>query len=415
MIEVYAEQEGERVELALGKTLEIQLEAEIKVNKNDEEAPDFNIYKLDQDQRNWVYEAEDKIEFIGDEDVIASLQNEESFTKEYDQQIERIENEFVAEIEKVKRANPIPAAPIKPSKADSNSFTFELDIDDLDTTPSNRGAEHGAVLNSEASLRTLKKKYEKAVWEVIPGQANWKPSIASTEWDDYTLKPISQFEYLVTFIKDDQTVDIKVKPVLIGDDYEAALSAFNQEFAAFEVEKSKAEANVEARKVELEEAKAIRAQAAKLALDEKIASLKAAGRDDLATDEIVKRRIVNMFSINSFGIWNCDRPFPAYVTKINAKFEDKEKNNYFGRIAYLVDDNRNTVFRFYADEGVELNYDMNANNIMWFVTKENKLAIYKPEDFKKIDKKIGKHTFVMDVQPDAIDDEEDIRRILAFD
>lgn len=413
MIEVYAEQEGERVELALGKTLDIQLEAEIKVNKNATKAPAFNIYKLDEDQRNWVYEAEDKIEFIGDAPSDANKADATTFQAEYNNKITAIDNEFKREVEKVKEKNPMPSQPLKPRKANNESFTFELDISDLDTD-SQRSAEHSAVLRSEQALRTLKQKYGKAVWEVIPGQSNWKPSIASTEWDDYKLSSLNKQEFLVTFIKGSESVDIKVKPVLLGDDYEAAMATFNEEFASFEVEKAKVVAVIQEVTAELEQAKAIRAKTAKMALDKKVASLKAAGRADLASDELIKRKIVNMFSINSFGTWNCDRPFPAYVTKINASFEDKQKTNYSGRIAYLVDDNRNTVFRFYANEGVELNYDEKANNIMWFVTKENKLAVYRPEDFKKVQQKVGKHTFVMDVTPDPIDDEEDIRRILAF-
>ena len=413
MIDVYAEQEGERVELALGKTLDIQLEAEIKVAKNATQAPAFNIYKLNEEARNWVYDAPDKIAFIDDEDEVKSLQSEERFEADYKEAVQAIDSEFKVAVEKVKNENPIPKQPLKPSKANSESFTFELDIEDLETD-SRRADEHSAVLRSEQSLRALKKKYAKAVWEVIPGQPNWKPSIASTEWDDYNLKPINQFEYLVTFIKGSESVDIKVKPVLLGGDYEAAMSSFNQEFAAFEIEKAKAEEVIKQKTAELEEAKAIRARTAKLALDEKMAALKAAGRADLASDELIKRKIVNMFSINSFGTWNCDRPLPPYVSKINAKFEDKQSNSYTGRIAYLVDDNRNTVFRFYADEGVEINYDENARNIMWFVTKENKLAVYRPEEFKKVSQKVGKHTFVMDIAPNPIDSEEDIRKVLDF-
>lgn len=413
MIEVYAEQDGERVELALGKTLEIQLEAEIKVAKDAKKAPEFNIYKLDDEKRNWVYDSEDKIDFLDDGNIVSDLKNEDRFESDYNEKVQAIDKEFEIAVQKVKNENPIPVQPLKPSKANSESFTFELDIEDLETN-SRRTDEHSSVLRSEQSLRELKKKYAKAVWEVIPGQSTWKPSIASTEWDDYNLKPINQYEYLVTFIKGSESVDIKVKPVLLGDDYEAAVASFNQEFAAFEVEKAKAEEVIKERVAKLEEAKAIKARTAKLELEEKVAALKAAGRDDLATDEMIKRRIVNSFSISSFGTWNCDRPFPPYVTKINAKFEDKQSNSYSGNIAYLVDDNRNTVFRFYADEGVELNYDENAKNIMWFVTKENKLALYRPDDFKKVNQKVGKHTFVMDIAPDPIDSEEDIRRILSF-
>ena len=79
-----------------------------------------------------------------------------------------------------------------------------------------------------------------------------------------------------------------------------------------------------------------------------------------------------------------------------------------------MDKNKNTVYRFYANEKADVLYNKFSENLLWIVTRENKLAVFPPEKFKAIDKKEGKYTFVMDLVDEAIASEEDVRRILQF-
>jgi hypothetical protein len=51
---------------------------------------------------------------------------------------------------------------------------------------------------------------------------------------------------------------------------------------------------------------------------------------------------------------------------------------------------------------------------MWVVTKDNKLALFRPEKFHGIDEQKGDFTFVLNVVDKKIDSEEDVRKILEF-
>ena len=418
MIEVYAEQDGQRVKLALGKTIDIELESEISVPANSTKAPQFNIYKLDTENRNWVYEAADNISFA--EKVSFDAPKNDGPEEQYTREKEKIETEFNSALKKIETQYPIPAKPISPQKANSDAYTFELDIEGLVNTAaisSPSGAiskEHDAIKSSEKELRDLKKKYAKAVWEVLPGQANWSPAIAQTEWEDFDLQKSGKFDFVVTFIKGEQSVDIKVKPVLVGANYEEAVNAFAAEFSAYQKELDTRNEILAKNKAELEEVRRIKQKAADLKFEEKIQAYKAAGRDHLATEETIKRKVLNNFSISSFGTWNCDRPLPPFVYEVVGDFKDKSAAQISGVMAYLVDKNRNTVYRFVTTDASRIRFDKNSDNIMWIVTKDNKLATYRPEKFKQVTDKTKNHTFVMDLENGTIDNEDDIRRILKF-
>ena len=424
MIEVYAEQDGQRVDLALGKTIDIQLESNISVDPKATKAPAFNIYKLDETNKNWVYEAPDKISFA--DEISFTPKDEDDLDAVYKEEKSLIAKEYESAVKKVKKTIPTPIEPQKPQRADNNAYTFELDIEDLKTSRSNiingaiqgnddgKSMEHHQIENSEAELRSLKKKYAKAVWEVLPNQSNWKPSISQTEWDDFDLQKTGKHDFTVTFIKGQESVDIKVKPVLMGEDYEKAMQAFTNEFQSYQKEKADRASKLQESIAELEKVRAIKEKAADLKYEEKIKAYKAAGHDNLASEEMVKRKVINNFSISEFGIWNCDRPLPPFVYEVSGDFVDNGKKPINGQMAYLVDKNRNTVYRFVTKQNAPIRFNHSSDNIMWIITKENKLATYKPNKFKEIQNGAKDHTFVMNLESADIENEEDIRRILEF-
>ena len=130
---------------------------------------------------------------------------------------------------------------------------------------------------------------------------------------------------------------------------------------------------------------------------------------------MVERQVLNRFNVTSFGIWNCDRPLPPFVSSLKGKFRDQHDLNYEGLTAFRVDKSRNTVARFVARDGIDVQFDNKSDNMMWFVTDENKIAVYRPQAFKKIKKKKGNFTFVMDLEEKEVNNEEDIREILSFE
>ena len=114
------------------------------------------------------------------------------------------------------------------------------------------------------------------------------------------------------------------------------------------------------------------------------------------------------------GIWNCDRPIPPSEQRFKASFADKNGNTFHNRTAYLVDKSRNTVKQFYTAEKTPLNFNENSENLLWLLTEDNKIAVFRPEDFKRINQPKGSYQFEMTVIDKEIKSEADVRAVLHF-
>ena len=412
MIEIYAEQDGERLDLVAEKSIDIELKSSVQVRPGDKE-PNFNIYELDQKAQNWKYITRDKMEFIDDEPVVAGHGHASDGTntvKSLYTKLENLNSVMATELRAFENTLPLPVQPTKPEKANTNNPTFDLKVDKL-FVQRNISDEEKAVQTIDAELRDLRKSYEKAIWEVLPGQAVWSPAIPNTQWDDYDIKTNGNGQYTVSFIKDGSNVDINVKPVLVGKDYQEAIAQFDRDFTAFSKEVAQREAKVAVKRTELEEIK----KAKQLNYKDRIAALKAQGHDKEASEEMVVREVLNRFSVTNFGIWNCDRPLPVYASSLKGKFRDQHDEQYQGLTAFRADKSRNTVAKFVARDGINVQYNNKSDNLMWFVTDDNKIAVYRPQQFKQIKKKQGDFTFVMNLEEKEVNSEEDIREILNFE
>jgi hypothetical protein len=119
------------------------------------------------------------------------------------------------------------------------------------------------------------------------------------------------------------------------------------------------------------------------------------------------------FTIDNFGIWNCDRPFPAAKSNVVAKFTDEQGNPLFITDGYLVLKSRNSVIpvndfkKFPLVRGTEA--------IFWAVLPGNKLAIIYPQEFAKHKKEKGrKRTFEMQINNTALNDASELKSALSF-
>ena len=99
----------------------------------------------------------------------------------------------------------------------------------------------------------------------------------------------------------------------------------------------------------------------------------------MATDLMIKQKILNRFQVTSFGVWNCDRPLPPYIHTLKGEFIDEKESDLHQNVAFLVDKSQNTVVRFYATKGADVKFNQNSEKMMWIVTEDNKIALYKKE------------------------------------
>ncbi len=420
MLEVYAEQDGKRLGIAPDKKLDVELISEIRVPANNRAAiPSFNIYQLDQEKRNWVYEGKDQIEAIPDESLIFDPDGNPVPPEdiEYRIALADIDSKERRELATIESSLPRPQTPVRPVKANGSDFSFNFDFSG-DEYLVGRDADNleRSVQEEQQALNQLRQQYNNTIWQVAPGNTDFNEALVSQiEWEDMQLRPINNRDYELTLIDGDNQVKVVVNPVLMGDDYQAALDEFNTQMAAYEVEMAAREERLKDQKQLLADRIASERAMIEKEYQDKIASYRERGLDKEATVLMVNQKIINRFQVSSLGIWNCDRPLPPFVYNLKGLLvENQSKQHYQDNTAFLVDRNKNTFCRFYNSSKADVRFDGTSDNLMWIVNDKNQLAVYRPEQFKEIEKREGDYTFIMDLIDQKIESEEDLREILQF-
>ena len=109
-----------------------------------------------------------------------------------------------------------------------------------------------------------------------------------------------------------------------------------------------------------------------------------------------EEKVLRVFQINNFGIWNCDCPqmLPQGNT-IAAKFCDDNGAIIDLNHVYLVEKNRNAIFTRYYFDFNHFQYNPAQKNMIWAVTSEKELAVFSYDDFATVPNKPGTVTFKM--------------------
>ncbi len=411
MIEIFAEQNGKRVNMAPGKSIDVELVSNVNVSPSLNVPPGYNIYKLDEEKRNWVYQTIDKMEML--EDRLANHLPDETdptypIAKEVKEKLQTIQVNEENEIAELEATLPKAKKPVKPTLADTDEYVFDLDFNELKDPNAT-----GELATAQNELKEMYKQYEKMLWQLSPSETVTPSQLQSFgNVTNIGIKKINSNTYELSLEKGEQSMTVKVNPVLSGSDYEKAMTDFNRDFVRWEQQMAQREAALKEQKDVIKQKFEEERRLLKLNYEERIADLKKNGHNHQATQEMIKRKVVNRFAASGFGIWNCDRPLPPYMMALKAKFKDENGNSYKNKTAYLVDKSRNTVYRFLAEDGARLNFNMNSQNLVWLVTDDNKIAVLRPEDFKGIKKGTKEHDFVMHKVDREINDEKDIREIL---
>lgn len=419
MIEIYAEKNGKKVNVAPGKKIDVELVSEIMVPANDRaKMPKFNVYQLDTEKRNWVYTSPDNIEFLPEEKKAASPK-EETISLEYQENLADLRQQEQSELNTIEASLPKAIAPVRPERANGNDFSFDFEFNDINSAVQSGNSSlddaQNAANQTEQEIQNLRRQYEGTLWQVSPNNTKFDQKVvANINWEDMKLNRINNRDYELTLISGSNQMKVLVNPVLMGADYEKAIQEFNQEFEAYEQKMAEREALLAEQKTVLKEKYEELRKEAEKKYEDRLAELRQRGQDHLATDEMIKRKIINRFQATTFGIWNCDRPFPPFLVRVNGEFKDDANNDFEENTAFLVNQSRNTVCRFRAHKGAKVNFNSDSKNMMWLITKDNKLALFRPEKFNKINSKEKDFTFVMNVVDKAIETEEDVRKILEF-
>jgi len=360
MMEMLAYKDGKPVNMAPGKTINVELASAYK-------GTEYNLYKLDTLKNNWSCLGKDKVGSSGtgkvadDKKEVAKLEQ----TPEY-KVVEVKKEEVKAEKEKQISALPKPAPePKKPAKVDKDKYTFDfqLDLVDFPEFKAFKGVqwEYGSENKpmTEETFRTLTK----------------------TEWDNAVLKEGNKKgeNYIITLEKNRKLVSIVVYPAFEGKEYEAAMKDFSARFekysAALEKRKEsekKIEQEYEAKMAALQKKQEELEAKWKREMDQQVASM--------ATEE----KVMRIFRISSFGVYNSDCPsaYPRGVA-CNATLTNERSSKLMCYEVFLVDRHRNCLFTYQKNPVTSFSFDPNSTNILW--TVENGVLYYlKPEQFEAL-------------------------------
>lgn len=410
MIEIYAEKEGQRVQLAPGKNIDVELVSEIILSSfNLSVPPRYHVYQLDTFSREWLYQDVDRIQFIEDEILDENdplRQHKEELLARYD----AIESAAAEEARSIEATIPKPVEPLRPQRADSGRPTLELSFLDgsLDVEDS-----RGGEVRSE--LAKLQQMYDGVIWQISPSSPAVDERAFQVNWQSVRIRPVNNRDYELTLIHPQNQATLIVSPVLTGSDYERALQRYEAEYRDYEAAKAAREAQLREQKEALNQKVEQQKDIALKAYDDKLADLRAGGQEfGEATRYLIRRKVVNRFKATGFGFWNCDRLAPPAEERIQASFRDQHGNFYRSHTAYLADRSQNTVYRFYATDQTLLQFDPDSENLLWIVTDDHKIALISPEDFRKASVNKSSYTLPLKLIDKEIRTEEDVRAILPF-
>ncbi|MFQ5448423.1 MAG: hypothetical protein ACE5FF_15970, partial [Saprospiraceae bacterium] len=317
------------------------------------------------------------------------------------------------ELAAIEASLPKPQKPVQPQKANGSSYVFDLDFSDIQKVIT-RDATIDSVNMAEAELAQLYRQYEKMLWQLSPESTITTEQLRQgfSSVTGIRIRKLNARDFELALSKGDSQLVIVANPVLSGNDYERALAEFNSEFTVWGKQIAEREAQLKVQKEELRRKIAAQKEAARLAYEKKLQTLRTQGLTDEASDLFIQHKVVNRFKATGFGIWNCDRPLPPYVARVKTQFTDQHGKIYDYVTGYLVDKSRNTVSRMMVKKKMTLLFNRNSDNLFWVITKDNKIAVFRPEDFKAIKEGSEFYTFILDKIDREIKDEKDVREIL---
>ncbi len=356
MMEMLAYQNGKPVNMAPGKSVNVELASDYK-------GTEYNLYKLDTMHNNWSCLGKDKVkknESNNSDQVEAKIVKVEEMP-EY-KQLETKKAE--AKVEKETQIAALPkltAEPKKPAQAKKEKYTFNIDVDSKEYP--------------ELAV------YKGLLFEVGTESTNFTKEMYDITWDAATIKEGTKKgeNYQLSLQKGTKKYDIIVYPVYEGKNYEVAMKEYQTKFDSYNT--TLAKRKTEEKRIEDE-------YQAKIALIQKQQETMARQEKERVNREFAgmttEEKVMRTFRINSFGVYNCDNP-SAYPTGVlcNAKLTNDKGTKLMIYDVYLVDKGQNALFTYEKNPVKGFSFDPKATNMLW--TVENGVIYWlKPEQFSNL-------------------------------
>lgn len=358
MVEIIGMQDGKRIQMAPGKSIEVELISTVEWEASANVAA-FKIYRLDTTARNWVYSSMSKVAF----EVEANTRTAVGVSSNLD-----IQTTFESQ-------NPKPQAPVKPAQRNPNALTLELE------------EMHDAGLETDPATNEVLNKYGRnAIWQISPNSPAFDKKRLTETVEGFSLHDINGQEFeLILSNATSGKLRLIVQPVLLGKDYQKAQTEYDAALAQYQKDLSDWKSRLQT------------------ALQSNNTATAEASKDNIKR----LRKVINRFSVSEFGIWNCDHPIPAERQSIRiGRVVDQNGAEYANQTAYLVNPDQQTLYQFHTGRGNSVFFNPEKNNYIWLVTPDQKIAILKAKKLRA--------DLELQVQSRVIKNEQDLREVLNW-
>lgn len=383
MVEVYGFQDGVPVQLAPGKSLQIELISKVQFTGADLQA-NFQLYYLDTLARNWVLmsnEMEQQIVFDSKESTVTQNPIYEALSN--------LDTEELLLLEQLEGQLPAPERPSNNYKQPSTATSFELALEDMTSVD----AETQRILEEENAT---------GFWWIAEDQA-FDERVLSVGWPTTQLRKRTERLYELTLSAGDSSVQLLVHPVIIGEELQAAEQNYQAALEAYQIELAQWEDQYQTQQ------KTVKADIA-----EKRSGLMAQLRDQ-DTDEKRQGFIKSRFVVQKFGVWNSDRVLQPGTKKMIHKLEDQNGKVYGDHTAYLIDRNKNTLFQFYAGERTLIELPEHPDLMLWVVNQKEQMAILKAENGKQKLLEQTIPTLELNLADLKVESSDEVKTVLQWD
>lgn len=365
MFEITGYQGKNPVYIKQGKTIEVEM-------SSDKKEEIYNAYYFDTIDGNWKYLEKNRIKKSGAEKKSITRDSLETVTEVYVSENPYFGDEIKA-IEKQE--------PIKPRKLNKNKNRFKID-----------------VLQEEFPEMAI---FNGLRFEVGPENKNFTTSMYNQEWEDVKLENnVPGKNYLATFTSATQKISLVVYPVYDQADSAKAMTLYQKKYVEYE---NKLNQRLRAEKAEQEKWEAERKKQEE--------EWKKAQDEYRIQEEMynTKNQIMRVFAVDKFGIYNSDTPY-NYKNGIELQPVYSINNEKITQMIVLhIDNNMRTVKMLY--DKYPISFDPKSENYLLLILPE-KMAIFKPEDFRKITAKKGEYNFQMNVIDQKFKNAEDFKEFL---
>lgn len=202
--------------------------------------------------------------------------------------------------------------------------------------------------------------FKEMLFEIDETDKNFSEELAGIEWDDIKLRKKEAVFELIFFKKFKKTI-LRTRPVFEGDAYNKALAKY------WLLTKNKMDSLTNE-------------------LDKRINTV-SQFNNEVNFSSNLGFFVTRIFEINNFGIYNSDCPSRMPKGQLIAieylkKSDNLEKDTLKLKQLYLVEENKNTLYTLSVKSSIS--YNPNNKSMLWGVTTDDKLVIYKAKQFAKI-------------------------------